>query len=355
MERRKFIKNASIVAGTIATIKPAMSMNLIQDDAKKDNIVGHGTHRYKVDKDWGVQDFSKYPVKNCHEMVQSKDGRLFMVTDEHKNNVLVYDLKGNVIKSWTHNFKAAHGLTITEENGKEYLFITCLWQHKVIKTTLDGKVVMTLKHPIATGLYRKESQYAPSETAIAPNGDIYVVDGYGLQYIIKYSSKGEILDVYGGIGGGKNFFPKRWDAHGLCFDYREDPDNPMLVVAQRMANKFKWMDLNGNFIKEVSLPGVFVSRPVIKGDNLYTAVLGSEFPWENAPKSGFVCILDKNNKVISAPGAFPPIYNNKKLQRMKGDRQHFIRPHDVCIDQDENIYVCQWNSNNTYPIKLERI
>jgi hypothetical protein len=33
----------------------------------------------------------------------------------------------------------------------------------------------------------------------------------------------------------------------------------------------------------------------------------------------------------------------------------FQYPHDVCIDKDENIYVAQWNSGNTYPIKLVRV
>jgi hypothetical protein len=33
----------------------------------------------------------------------------------------------------------------------------------------------------------------------------------------------------------------------------------------------------------------------------------------------------------------------------------FKHCHDVCIDEDENIYVCQWNADQTYPIKLERI
>ena len=30
----------------------------------------------------------------------------------------------------------------------------------------------------------------------------------------------------------------------------------------------------------------------------------------------------------------------------------FKYPHDVCIDKDENIYVAQWNSGNTYPYKI---
>jgi hypothetical protein len=32
-----------------------------------------------------------------------------------------------------------------------------------------------------------------------------------------------------------------------------------------------------------------------------------------------------------------------------------MHPHDVCVDNDENIYVPQWASKKSYPIKLERV
>ena len=37
------------------------------------------------------------------------------------------------------------------------------------------------------------------------------------------------------------------------------------------------------------------------------------------------------------------------------DQNTFFNPHDVCIDNDENIYVPQWNSGKTYPLKLTRV
>jgi hypothetical protein len=33
----------------------------------------------------------------------------------------------------------------------------------------------------------------------------------------------------------------------------------------------------------------------------------------------------------------------------------FKHCHDVCVDDDENLYVCQWNADKTYPIKLVRV
>ena len=53
--------------------------------------------------------------------------------------------------------------------------------------------------------------------------------------------------------------------------------------------------MKGEYIDTISLPGAWVCRPVIKGDYLYAAVLQSQNNlWK---QSGFVTILDKNNKV----------------------------------------------------------
>jgi len=59
--------------------------------------------------------------------------------------------------------------------------------------------------------------------------------------------------------------------------------------------------------------------------------------------------------VVSNPGGTPPVYRNGELQLMVQDLPIFFHCHDVCVDDDENIYVCQWNAEKTYPIKLERI
>ena len=62
-------------------------------------------------------------------------------------------------------------------------------------------------------------------------------------------------------------------------------------------------------------------------------------------------------KVVSTPGGTEPIYVKGKLQKQfKDDPGNvFMHPHDVYVDSDENIYVPQWNSQKTYPVKLDRI
>jgi len=73
------------------------------------------------------------------------------------------------------------------------------------------------------------------------------------------------------------------------------------------------------------------------------------------PDSGFVMILDRKDKVVSNPGGTKPEYKDGVLQLMVQDKPVFKHCHDVCVDGDKNLYICQWNASKTYPVKLERV
>lgn len=83
-------------------------------------MIGHHVLRYEVVEGWGVLDSSKYPVADCHEMVIDRAGRIFLLTNETKNNILIYDTSGKLIGCWGHVFLGGHGLTIGEEDGVEF-------------------------------------------------------------------------------------------------------------------------------------------------------------------------------------------------------------------------------------------
>lgn len=313
------------------------------------HIIGHHSHQYRVIPDWGVPESGRYPVNDCHEMVIDFAQRIYLLTNEIKNNILVYNQSGRIINSWGNDFPGGHGLTLISENGEEFLFICDYIRHQVIKTTMDGRVLMTIDYPKHLDVYTSCEQFNPTETAVAPNGDIYVTDGYGLQYVIQYNSNGEYIRHWGGKGNGEGEFDC---VHGIVIDKRNENESSLLITS-RNHNVFKRFSMEGIYKETINLPGSFVCRPVIKGDNVYAAVFRSESNVKSG--SGYITILDKNNKVISTPGGTEPIYRNNILEPQKQADTTFIHPHDVCIDSDENIYVCQWNANRTYPIKLERV
>ena len=345
--RRNFIKKGLT---TVALSMPVF--NIISRPLLEEEIIGHGKFRYRVHKNWGNLDPAKTPVKNCHEMVMDKKGRLIMVTDEMKNNIIIYDRSGKLITTWGNDFPGGHGLTLFDEGGEEVLFICDPNTGRVVKTTLDGKQIMELPNPKTINVYESTQNYLPTETAIGPNGDIYVADGYGSQYILQFSAKGEFIRKFGGPGNEDANFST---AHGVCIDAR-DKNNITLICTSRGHNSFKRFTLDGKYLSTLFLPGAFVCRAVMDDENIYAGVCWSRLRYlEQTNNSGFVTILDGKDKVISNPGGTAPVYKKGELQLMLQDKPVFNHCHDVCIDNDKNIYVCQWNANKTYPIKLERV
>jgi peptidylamidoglycolate lyase len=340
MNRRTFLKTQSTLA---------LGIPLLQMPYKnKDLVIGHNNHQYKVDLNWGALNATFYPVKDCHEMVQDSQGRILLLTNHTKNNIIIYSKSGQLLETWGTEYPGAHGLSLHVENGEDFLYITDYERHEVIKTTIDGKVVMTLAYPKESGKYEKPEQYLPTETAIADNGDIYVADGYGEQYILHYNAKGELRNVFGGKGSGPEHFH---NAHGICIDKR-DPENPCLLITERQQNKLKRFSLDGKYLSSIDLPGAFICRPVIHGKEVYLATIWSG---DGSEGTGFVSILDEQNRLVSAPGACTPRYVNGLLQPMYKALDVFHHPHDVCVDEEGSIYVAQWNAGNTYPIKLIRV
>ena len=346
MKRRRFIGN-SLQALALTALWPANGIPC-PESAYQGLIIGHGSHQYTIDTNWGALNANYYPVNDCHEMVQDSKGRIVLLTNHTKNNVIIYDTSGKLIEVWGTDFPGAHGLTLNVEGGEDFLYIADNQRHEIIKTTIDGKVVLTLPWPVDAPTYKKPAQYVPTETAIAPKGDIYVADGYGAQHILHYNQKGELLNVFGGRGDGDEFFD---NAHGICYDDR-NPKEPCLLITARQRNQLKKFSLEGKLIEVYDYPGAFICRPVIHGTHVYLATIWSG---DGGADTGFISILNKNNEMISAPGGNTPRYLNGQLQNMYQTIKVFQHPHDVCVDKDENLYVAQWNAGKTYPIKLNRV
>lgn len=318
------------------------------------SIIGHGPMRYRVDKLWCQADPSQHPVKDCHEMAQSADGRLFLITNHAKNTLLVFDPKGQVLAKHDLGLRGGHGLTLQRDaNGREVLLL-CDSGGRVLKTTLEGEVLLELPHAAKCGAYQESDLYHPTEAALAPNGDIFVADGYGSQFVLRFDAMGKFLSKFGGRSTQPTNPGRFMQAHGIALDQRSG--KPLLVVTERVRNEFNWFTLEGEPVRRVYLPGAYVSRPVIAGEHLYSGVCFGAKPddyrmWQGR---GFVTILDAQDRAVSNPGGQAPRYEEGRLKVMLQDQPVFNNCHDVCVDSRGDLYVCQWNSGSVYPYKLHR-
>lgn len=342
LHRRDFLYQ-SVMTGALA-----LGVNSSSGAADELPTFGQGKFKYRPVAGWGVLD-AKTPVKNCSAMVTDSSGRIYLLTDHTANNIIVYNKEGQLVGKWGTRFTGAHGLEIVKEGKREVLFITDLSLNRVFKTTLEGEVLMELTYPKSTGKYKNEKEYRPAWTAHLPNGDFFVLDGYGKDYIMRYDREGKLLNYFGGPEGGI----AHWGPHGGVVDSRGKGE-PELVVAMSDQQSIKRITLDGRLIKEIKLPGSNPRMIQIVGDHLFVPHLADNWPKDRQSK-GYVSVLDRNYKVISNVGGTAPKYINGELQPMHQKGGFFRHPHDLVVAADGAIYVPQFASGSTYPEKLSPV
>lgn len=334
LSRRKFLSTtAATAAGTC----------FLNAQKKEPIILGQGNHKYRVVDGWGILG-KEAPVNNCHGIVEDQNENIILLTDHPDCSVIIYDKKGKLLSQWKGEFKQAHGLTIVTEGLREVLFISDTKGNAVYKTTMDGEVLNLWKWPASSGKYQREQQYKPSWTLHAPNGSFYILDGYGKDYIQHIDKTGKLLNIFGGQEAGIN----HWGPHGGIYD------NGLLIAMSDQQYLLK-LDEAGKEMARYLLPGGNPRQIQRVGDYYYVAHLADNWPADRNSR-GFVSILDKNFKVVSNLGGTPPKYSQKgELEKMAHQGTTFKHPHDLVVAKDESIYVAQFASGNTYPIKLERV
>jgi DNA-binding beta-propeller fold protein YncE len=138
----------------------------------------------------------------------------------------------------------AHSVRVDPEGN---LWVVDAGDHVAYKTNAQGRVILLLG---TKGISGTDSTHfnLPTDVAFAPNGDIYVSDGYGSARVVKYSAEGEYLLQWGrrGTGPGEFGLP-----HNLVIDaqgrvYVTDRDNQRIQVFDS-EGKFldQWKDVGG--------------------------------------------------------------------------------------------------------------
>jgi hypothetical protein len=331
--RRTFTKTAGTVAWGPVILGAA------NKSASARPMAGEGHHKYEVIHDWGELP-SRIRYGNTHGVCVDANHNVYIhhtvhSTSESTDAMVVFDSKGKFVKSWGPEFKGgAHGLHIRKEGGQEFLYLCDIKRNVVVKTTLDGEVVLTIAYPKESESYRLDKdgkplvKYTPTNLAIAPNGDIYVGDGYGSSYINQYNSKGEYIRTFGGKGkdAGQLDCP-----HGITMDTRGAA--PFLMVADRSNRRIQNFTLEGKhigFVNGVNLPCHFHER---KGE-LVVPDLGAR-----------VTLLDRNNNVIAHLGDDSAANTWRELRKEPRDKfppGKFVCPHSACFDHEGNIFVVEW-------------
>jgi DNA-binding beta-propeller fold protein YncE len=296
----------------------------------KSVVLGSGAYVFEVVPGWGELPAS-VKFGYTHGVQVDSQNRV-VVHNQSKDSVILFDENGKYIKSWGPEFqKGAHGCLLRKEAGTEYLYLSDHDRNVVVKTTLDGETVWTIQWPEESGFYKNKSEFKPTNVAVAPNGDIYVTDGYGLSYIHHYNSKLELIRSWGGKGSeaGKVDCP-----HGIWVDLR--PATPILMVADRGNSRLQSFTMDGKHIAffpdGMRMPCHF-DQNARNGDLLIPDL------------HAVVTICGKDNRPVVHLGDNQGIWSKEGWPNFPRDTWEpgkFITPHAACWDHDENIYVVEW-------------
>ncbi len=298
-----------------------------------------GELRYKLVEGW-----EKLPANfkhlDCVGTGVDANDRVYLITRSDAR-VIVYERDGTFVTAWgegvftprTHCIRfGPDGAVYTVDDG----------DHTVRKFTPEGKQLMILGTPgVASDTGYDKTKGAesiahggppfnrPTGVAIAPNGDIYVADGYGNARVHRFTSDGKLVQSWGEPGTGPSQF-------NLPHDIWVLPDE-RVFLADRENDRIQIFSLSGKFIEQWT----HIQRPTglcVRDGLIYV----SELWWIPGQRSyrrgkiekdepGRVTVMDMNGKVLARFGH-------------EGERTapgNFIAPHGICADSRGDIYVSE--------------
>ena len=120
---------------------------------------------------------------------------------------------------------------------------------------------------------------------VAPNGDLYVTDGYSSDYVHRFDPRGKYLGTFGGKAAPYGFNI----LHKIAMDTRFDPVR--IIATDRLNNRVVHLSLDGEFLGVVNDELLLPAALAIDGDNVIVGEL-----------NGRVTILDKAGEVVTHLG-----------------------------------------------------
>jgi DNA-binding beta-propeller fold protein YncE len=264
---------------------------------------------------------------SCHGgAVIDKAGNIYITTDTPRG-IVVFNPNGKFLRSFGPT--RIHALEIREESGAEYIYAARPTDHEVVKLKLTGETEWTLEYPKESGLYQEAKGFNPCAVTVAPDGSIFVADGYGSNYVLKFDKNRKFVKAFGGPGEQEGKFKT---CHGIGLDTRQG--KPLLLVCNRNNNRVEHWDLDGNFVKVIQKDLRMPAAVHIRGDY-------AVFP----ELQGRVTVLNKDGSIAAQVGDNPNEKQRANFGLPPEDWKDGIcnSPHGASMDKDGNLIVSEWS------------
>ena len=237
---------------------------------------GHNRIEYEVLEGWQRLPEGWSFVEVAGVATDSQDRVYAFNRGEHP--MIVFDRDGRFLTAWGEGvFTNAHGIHVGPDDT---IYCADNFDHTVRVFTPDGTLVRTLGEkdaPSETGFTAWETPVQRAagpfnmvtNVALAPDGSLYVSDGYGNARVHKFAADGTLQFSWGEPGSGPGQFRL---PHAIAVDRRGT-----VYVADRENSRIQVFTAAGEYVTEWP----HVDRPddlyIDADENLFVAELGFEF------------------------------------------------------------------------------
>jgi len=349
LTRRDFVISAtSAAAGLALTSGGSMRGGPADDPAKPAVRLGSGDHTYELDADWGRLPEGMQYGFGCGVIVDGHD-RVFVTSRSANPCVAIFDRHGKLQETWSDNFAGkvgystaqvkdtAHCLYLSKENGREYIYWTenistnktgSKFGARVYKTDMDGKILYQIGNVAAENSASQKFDWeSPTDVAVAPNHDIYVVDGYGSQRVTRFDKNFKPLRTIGGHGTGDGQFNI---CHGIWINTLKGGE-PEVYIADRTNGRIQIFDLA--LTHKRNLEGI------VRNPCCFYQHKGHLFIPDLAAR---VTILDADDNVAIHLGDGKETDGKTNRPDNQTNPALFAAPHALTVDSKGNLYVVEW-------------
>lgn len=283
--------------------------------------------KYSLAPDFFEQNPGDKPLGACHGgVVLDKKGNIYVTTDTDRG-IVVFSPKGKFLRALGPT--RIHALEIRTEKGQEYIYAARPSDHEVVKLKLDGEQLWAIHFPPEAGIYKDEKGFSPCAVTVAPDGSIFIADGYGSNFVLKFDKDRKFVKAFGGPGTAEGKFQT---CHGIGMDRRQG--KPLLLVCNRNNNRVEHWDLEGNFVKVIQKDLRMPAAVHIRGDY-------AVFP----ELQGRVTVLDKAGNIVAQVGDNPDEKQRANYGLPPDQWKEGIcnSPHGASIDKKGNLIVAEWS------------
>jgi DNA-binding beta-propeller fold protein YncE len=183
-------------------------------------------------------------LPNGHILVLSRGQQAFFEFDD----------RGGYVRSFGDRlFTRAHGIRLDRDGS---IWATDVGAHTVMKFSPQGELLLTLGTKGEAGEWNEAAGARhfnqPNDIAVAPNGDLFVVQGHtpggGDPRVLKFDRTGKFLMTWGGRGKEPGKFEV---AHGIAVDAQGQ-----LWITDRENQRIQIFKQDGSFVREIKYAGV---------------------------------------------------------------------------------------------------